>query len=175
MKPNEVTPNDVIERYDEVKEQVDQMDEEEISDLAERVAALASTIEDPSDPIAKRVVSFFEQEKISPEARILGIRKLTKNMCGKLISETLAMLLLVDIEVAPPSVWEEDDGDNGLIMEIDVCNDLTKLIRYARRTDISKRARRAAALKVARIATKEEMKERYTTLAKVLTPKEESK
>ena len=164
-------PNDVIERYDEVKEQVDQMDEEEISDLAKRVAAAASTIEDPSDPIVSNVVEFFQQEEISPEARILGIRKLGENMAGKIISETLAQLLAVDIEVVPPSFWEQDD-DNELIMKIDVCDDLAKLIRYTRRTDISKRARRAAALKVARLTTDTEMQVRYTALADVLKPKE---
>ena len=169
-------PNDVIERYDEVKEQVDQMDEEEISNLAGRVVAVASVIEDPSDSVIRNVVEFFEQERVSPEARILGIRTLSdKNMAGKIISETLAHLLAVDIEVVPPSFWEQDDDDNGLIMEIDVCNDRAMLIRYSRRTDISKRVRRAAALKVARLSTKKEMKERYTALAEVLKPKEESK
>lgn len=99
----------MIERYDEVKEQVDQMDEEEISDLARRLAEAASTIEDPSDSTVSNIVEFFEQEEISPEARILGIRKLGENMAGKIISETLAHLLAVDIEVVPPSFWEPEE------------------------------------------------------------------
>lgn len=172
---NQLEPNDVIERYKEVKKQVDQMDEEEISSLAKRVAAAASTIEDPSDSIVSNVIAFFTQEKISSEERILGIRTLTGNMASRLVSEKLAVLLAADIEKVQPGFWERDDEDKGLIMEIDVCNDLAKLIRYTRRTDLSKRVRRVAALKVSRVTTDTEMQVRYATIADVLAPKEESK
>jgi len=151
-------PNDVIERYDkkEVRKQVDQMDEEEVSDLAEQVAALASTIEDPSDAIAKRVVAFFEQEKIFPEVRILGIRTLTSNMAGKLVSEKLANLLSKDIDNVPQDFWENDTVNDG-IRAIDVCNDFKRLLVYVTGAS-SERARKAAALKAARIATTDEEK-----------------
>lgn len=166
-------PNDVIERYEEVKAQVDQMDEEEISAFAEQVAALASTIDDPSDAIARRVVLFFEQEKISSEERILGIRTLTKNMAGKLNSEKLAHLLVADIDNVPELFWEQDT-DSGLIRTIDVSTDPVKLMRNLRRTDVSKRVRRAAAMKLARIATTEEDREKFASIAKVLAPEEEN-
>lgn len=166
-------PNDVIERYQEVKAEVDQMDEEEISAFAEQVAALASTIDDPSDDIAREVVSFFEQEKISPEARILGIRTLTKNMAGKLNSEKLAHLLSADLDKVPKSFWEHDTI-NDVIMAIDVCDDREKLIEYTRRTDSSKRVRRAAAMKLVRLATTEEDKEKFSSLVEALAPEEKS-
>lgn len=166
-------PNDVIERYNkkEVRKQVDQMDEEEISGLAERVAELASTIEDPPTAIAKRVVAFFEQEKISPEVRILGIRALTANMAGKLVSERLANLLAADIDKVPQDFWEKDN-DSTFIMNIDTCTDLGKLITLVERTDLSKRARRAAAMKVAKITTVEEQREKYSRIAEELAPEE---
>lgn len=168
-------PNDVIERYDkkDIREQVDQMGEEEISVFAEQVAALASTIDDPSDAIARRVVSFFEQERISSGVRILGIRTLTKNMAGMINSEKLAHLLMDDIDNVPPSFWDQD-GDTAYIRRIDVCDNREKLIEYTKRTDGSKRVRRAAAMKLARISTTEEDKEKFSNLAEALAPEEES-
>jgi len=159
-------PSDVIEQYDkkDVREQVDAMDEEEISDFAARVAALASTIEDPPDAIAKRVVAFFEQEKISPEVRIFGIRTLTANMRGKLVSEKLAYLLAADLDKLPMSFWEKDYED-GLIRVIDVCNELGRLRKYVMRTDISNRVRKAAAMKASRVAPAKEDKAKFLSMA----------
>jgi len=156
-------PNDVIERYKEVKKQVNQMDEEEISDLADRVAALASTIEDPPDAIVERVVSFFEQKKISPVARHLGIRLLASNMAGKLISEKLAHLLAEDLDKLPPSFWEKDD-DSSFIMKINMVDDVDELEQLINRTDVSNRVRRAAAMKAYRLAESTEDKTRFAML-----------
>jgi hypothetical protein len=155
-------PNDVIENYKEVKEQVDAMDEEEISVLAEQVAALASAIDDPDDRVARNVVSFFEQEKISPEARHSGIRVLTKNMTGKLVSEKLAILLAADIDKLPQSFWGEED--DSFIMKIDMINDVDKLEQLINRTDVSNRVRRAAAMKAYRLAESIEDKTRFAML-----------
>jgi len=166
-------PNDVIERYKEVKAQVDHMDEEEISALAERVATVASTMDDPDDRVARNVVSFFEQEKISPEARHLGIRLLTSNMAGKLVSEKLAILLAYDLDKLPQSFWEQDDDnkDSKVIGEINTCNDLAELTEYMRRSDFPPRVRRAAAIRAAEIATTKEKREQYTDMANALAPK----
>jgi len=153
-------PNDVIERYKEVKAQVDHMDEEEISALAERVATVASTMDDPDDRVARNVVSFFEQEKISPEARLLGIRLLTSNMAGKLVSEKLAILLAADLDNAPQNYYEES------ICEYNTCDKLAELIKYMRQDDssFSKKICRAAAMKAYRLAESTEDKIRFAML-----------
>ena len=156
-------PNDVIERYEEVKAQVDQIDEDEISSLAERVAALASAIDDPDDLAVHNVVSFFEQKKISPKARHLGIRMLTSNMAGRLISEKLAILLATDIDKLSQSFWENDD--NSLIMKIDVTNDVDKLEQqFLNNPDLSNRVHRAAAMKAYQLAESIEDKTRFELL-----------
>jgi len=169
---------DVIDSYsEELKKQIDQMNEEEITALADQIAKLGCAIEEPTDEQARNIVAFFAHESIPPVPLVSGIRALAlSSMRGRLISATLAIHIASALDKVPEGFWEieSNDKDSDLIPEIDACNDLASLMFYIERTNLSRRVRRAAAIKATRIATTEEERGKFSRMAEELAPKEKT-
>ena len=97
-----------------LKEQIDQMDEEEITRLASQVAAFGGSLKVPTDDQIRNTIAFFEHKNIPPIPLVRGIRVLAQSaMGGRLVSMALALQVASALNKIPESFWAEPKPSSG--------------------------------------------------------------